>query len=102
MKTTVDLPGEIVRELKLMALRRRQKLNITTTQCLAQAVECPRAKTVFPPPISSARVRIGKNGLPLIRCAPDAPAGRMGVDELLALEQRSLEEEDMKRARVTP
>jgi len=101
MKTTVDLPGEIVRELKLMALRRRQKLNVTTTQCLAQAVDTPRANTVSTPPISSTRVKIGKDGLPVIRCAPDAPASRMGVGDLLALGQRSLEEEDLKRAGVT-
>lgn len=47
---------------------------------------------------SSPLVGIGERGLPVIRCAPDAPATRMGVEELLKLERETQTEEDMQRA----
>jgi hypothetical protein len=43
-------------------------------------------------------VTMGERGMPIIRCAPDAPATRMSVAELLALDQRGQNEEDLRRA----
>jgi len=50
---------------------------------------------------SSPMVEIGPRGLPVIRCAPDAPATRMSAEELVKLEQETLLQEDMKRAGIT-
>ncbi len=40
----------------------------------------------------------GARGLPVIQCAPKAPATRMSAAELLALERETQTEEDLKRA----
>lgn len=45
-----------------------------------------------------SRVKIDAVGLPVIRGCPDAPALRMTVEELIALEQDALSED----ATVTP
>jgi hypothetical protein len=36
------------------------------------------------------KIVIQSNGLPVVRCAPDAPAKRMSAAELSALEQETL------------
>lgn len=77
MKTTFDLPDDLVREVKLRAV--------------------VQGRTVEKPPAGSL-VEIGQTGLPLIRCRPGAPATRMSVGDLLKLEQKTQTEEDLKRA----
>ena len=52
-------------------------------------------------PAASSMVVIDANGLPVIRCAPRAPATRMTVAELLKLEQETQLKEDMQRAGIT-
>lgn len=49
---------------------------------------------------ASSMVRIGVSGLPVIQCAKNAPATRMRVAKLLALEQETLMREDLQRARL--
>ena len=41
-------------------------------------------------------VVIGPNGLPVIKCDPNAPATRMSVRQLLRLEQATQTKDDMK------
>src|SRR5205085_11175960 len=97
MKTTLDLPEELVREVKLRAVMERRTVKDLVAELLRRGLElAPESRSnEFP---ASDRVAIGDDGLPVIRCRPDAPASRMSVEELLALEQESLAEEDMKRA----
>lgn len=106
MKTTIDLPSEIVRELKIMALRNGQKLQVTTAQCLAFAEVAPKPvpRTRKRPgnrSLTGARVVVGENGLPVIRCVSTAPATRMSAEALLALEQQSQLREDLLRAGIS-
>jgi hypothetical protein len=116
MKTTVDLPSDLILALKLTALRRNQKLGVTVAQCLASALAAPQtiAGLRHAKPMSSVvsqwaaaesggnlisdKVRIDADGLPSIRCVPHAPASRMSLQALLALEQQSQLEEDAQRA----
>lgn len=51
-------------------------------------------------PAVSAMVGTADNGLPVIRCSSKAAATRMGVRELLKLEQEAQLKEDLLRARI--
>lgn len=97
MKTTLDLPDELIREVKLRAVHQRRTVKDIVAEFLRQGLG------LAPLGLSEKRsvspmVKIGERGLPVIRCAPHAPATRMSVEELLALEQETQTEEDLKRA----
>jgi hypothetical protein len=46
-------------------------------------------------------IMLNQRGFPVFCCAPNAPASRMTAEELIALEQKIIEEEDLKRAGLT-
>jgi plasmid stability protein len=99
MKTTMDLPDELIREVKLRAVVQRRTVKDLVAEFLREGLGMeplrrPKKRS------ANSMVVIGQNGLPVVRCAPDAPAARMSVKELLALEQESLREEDSKRAGI--
>jgi len=100
MKTTLDLPEELVRVAKLRALTQGRTLRDLVTQLLRQGLALDA-----PNPVSDMQqgsmVVMGSNGLPVIRCRPDAPAVKMKTQELLQLEQQSQIEQDVQRARVS-
>jgi hypothetical protein len=97
MKTTIDLPDDVIREVKLRAVLQRRPLKDLIAELLRQSlgmVPCPSETR----PASSERVEIGVGGLPTFRCRADAPAARQSIPELLALEQSALAREDLERA----
>jgi hypothetical protein len=99
MKTTMDLPDELVREVKLRAVVQGRAVKDLVADLLREGLGIEplgRAKKRSP----KSKVVIGPNGLPVVRCDPDAPAARMRVKELLALEQESAKAEDSKRAGI--
>jgi hypothetical protein len=97
MKTTLDLPEEVVREVKLRAVMQRRTVKDLVAELLRQGLGmAPTGRSDELP--ASERVTIGESGLPVILCQLAAPAARMTVEELLALEQDAGTEEDMKRA----
>ena len=98
MKTTLDLPDELFRELRLRAVAQGRTVKDLVAELLRQGLGMAPRSGPEKPPVSS-RVEIGKEGLPVIRCNPDAPATRMSVEELLKLEQETQLEEDLRRAR---
>ena len=59
MKTTVDLPVDLVREIKHRAVREGRKLKDTMTELLRKGMRASSAKSVA----KSSRVK-----LPLIQC----------------------------------
>jgi plasmid stability protein len=97
VKTTLDLPDELIREVKLRAVVQRRTVKDLVAEFLRQGLGLPPLGQAEKR-LASSKVKIGENGLPVIQCAPDAPATRMSVAELLALEQQSQTEEDSKRA----
>jgi hypothetical protein len=97
MKTTFDLPDEIVREVKLRAVIQGKTVKSLVTEILRDGLGLETARE----PPRSDRVVIGPDGIPFIRCRPGAPAERMSAQELLELERRALEEEDLHRAGIT-
>ena len=97
MKTTFDLPDELVREMKLRAVMQGRTLRDLAADFLRQGLGLATPWQAIPPP-SGSLVEIGADGLPIIRGATDAPASRMSAEALIALEQALLTQEDLQRA----
>lgn len=99
MKTTIDLPEELVREAKLRAVAQRRPLKDLMADFIRQGLGHPPTSDVRRQPATSERVSLAADGLPLIRCRAAAPARKRSVAELLALEQAALAEDDLRHAR---
>lgn len=87
MKTTLDLPDEIVREMKLRAVVQGRTLKELVADLLREGLgmAAPRQATKPPP---SSPVEIGSDGLPVIRGRADAPARLMSAEALIEFEQK--------------
>ncbi|GDY22315.1 hypothetical protein LBMAG56_36620 [Verrucomicrobiota bacterium] len=96
----MDLPDELVREVKLRAVVQGRTVKDLVAEFLRQGLGlAPRGRANKG--AGSRMVKVGEHGLPVIRCAPNAPATRMSAGALLALEQETQSEEDLKRARYS-
>lgn len=91
MKTTLDLPNELVREMKLRAAHEGRKIKDVVASLLVSGLAAESAKK------EAAPARKGTLKLPLFPCAKKAPARRMNIKQLLALEQASQTQEDLER-----
>jgi hypothetical protein len=91
MKTTFDLPNDLVREIKLRAVNEGRKLKEVVTDLLRFGLEqgAPFSKASAP--------QKGKIAIPFFPTSPDAPAAQMNIDALIALEQAVQLEEDHAR-----
>lgn len=89
MKTTLDLPDDLVQELKLRSVHERSKLKDVAAAALRRGLAMDNKPT---------QPRKKSIKLPLFECDPDAPAAKMTAEELIAMEQRVIDEEDLKRA----
>ena len=78
MKTTVDLPGELVREIKLRALRDGRKLKDAVTELLRRGLAAKAAENV------EGAARKKKVKLPLIKCRHAAEAATEMTPERIA------------------
>lgn len=97
MKTTLDLPDELIREVKLRAVVQGRTVKDLVAEILRQGLGIAPPRQPEKPPAGSL-VEIGESGLPVIRCRPDASATRMNVDDLLKMEQEAQAQEDSKNA----
>jgi len=91
MKTTLDLPPDLVHELRRRAAHEGRKPEDVAAGLLQRGLV---------PLESSGPARNAIKGeitLPLFPSSKDAPASRMTIDELLALEQETLHQEDLQR-----
>jgi hypothetical protein len=95
MKTTIDLPPDLVRKMKLRAIHEGRKLKDVAAELLNRGL-ADSGKPAKPKPFKP-RIEIQANGLPVICCGKDAAASRMTTEELLALEQETLLQEDLQR-----
>lgn len=97
MKITIDLPDALIHEVRLRADVQKRTVNDLVAEFIRQGLGMPPRRRTEKHP-ASAKVEVGENGLPVIRCAQDAPATRMSAEELLALEQETQRREDSQRA----
>ncbi|MCW1923600.1 hypothetical protein OKA05_13630 [Luteolibacter arcticus] len=96
MKTTLDLPAELVKAMKLRAVHEGRKLKDVAAELLERGLSAPPT-LVFPLFPAAPKIEVQANGVPVIVCGNDAPASRMSTEELLALEQEALYQEDLER-----
>lgn len=97
MKTTLDLPDDLVQELKLRSVHERRKMKDVAADALRSGLQIKEPAQTESTTVPEG-LMLTEDGFPVIQCEPDAPASRMTIDELLALEQQALLEEDMQRA----
>lgn len=91
MKTTIDLPPDLLREMKLLAVREGRKLKDVAADLLKRGLGAEK----IPAPIPLAQKTSIK--LPLFPTPKSAPASRMSTKELLAIEQETMHQEDLQR-----
>lgn len=100
MKTTLELPDELLREVKLRAVMQRRTVKDLVAEILRQGLGmAPPAQSAKP--TADSMVQIDAGGLPVIRCRAQAPATRMSAKKLLQLEQAAQAAEDMKHAGIS-
>jgi hypothetical protein len=75
MKTTLDLPDELVREIKIRAVTENRKLKDAIADLLRRGLSQRAAER------RAVRRRVK---LPLVRCSHDAPAGQEMTPERVA------------------
>ena len=95
MKTTFDLPPDLVKAVKLRAIHEGRKLKDVAADLLKRGLVEPEIHVKSQP--AKPKIEIQANGLPVVRGAADAPAKRMSASELLALELETLYREDFQR-----
>lgn len=99
MKTTLELPDELVREAKLRAVTQGRALKDLIAEFIRQGLGMSSAEATQLPAAGNI-VQVGLGGLPVIRCHADAPATRASLHDLLQMEQGTQSEEDVLHARV--
>jgi hypothetical protein len=97
MKTTLDLPDDLVRAVKLRALQDGRKLKDAFADLLRQGLAAAKLAPIKPPKMSTN----AKTGLPLIKCAPGAPISNMTTEEIYTMLHKSQEEEDLERLGIS-
>jgi hypothetical protein len=95
MKTTVDLPDNLLRQIKLRAVKNGQKLKDIFVELLRKGLTAPAAPHEHP---KRALIKTHPvTGFPFVECPTDAPARHMTTAQLVALEYQTLLEEDLER-----
>ncbi|HVX84650.1 MAG TPA: antitoxin [Phycisphaerae bacterium] len=80
MKTTIDLPSELVKELKLRAIHEGKKLKDLAADLLRQGLRSTTSRQTLRPP---RVIKDKKTGLPVIVSRP-APPGLDATPERIA------------------
>lgn len=99
MKTTLDLPDDLVQRIKIRAVQERKPLKRFVADLLVKGLESPAVTSDSAAPLPEGIV-LNESGFPVFRSKPNAPATHMTAEELIALEQQTLKEEDLKRAGI--
>jgi hypothetical protein len=101
MKTTLDLPDDLVRELKLRSVHERRKLKDVAAQMIRRGLTMKDPLVARSPSLPSGLV-LNDQGFPIFKCRLNAPAEPGDADALIALEQKILTQEDLTRAGLAP
>ena len=98
MKTTLDLPDDLVRQMKIRAVNEGRPLKRLVAELLRHSLNAPTLSGHIGLMPESQQIVLNERGFPVINCGPHAPASRMSAKELVELEQKTLQEEDLERA----
>lgn len=97
MKTTLDLPDDLIQQVKMQAVMQRRPLKDLVAEFLRLGLGIP-PRTPVPAHPASSMIVIAPDGLPLIQCRSEAKTSTLSIETLLALEQTTQTTEDMQRA----
>lgn len=100
MKTTIDLPDEIVLELKLRAVMQGRTVKDLVADLLRESLGLDKQDKQDRPQ-ADAHIQIDEHGFPSFRYASTAVASDMTIEELLKLEQGVVQMEDLQRAGIS-
>lgn len=97
MKTTLDLPDDLMREAKIRAAKEGKKLKDIVAAALRRGFSAPEISI----PDAHPLIKISPEGFPYIPCLPDSAKSHLTVEEILQLEQEALTADDLARAGLT-
>lgn len=98
MKTTLDLPDSLLKEVKLRALHEGRKLKDEFAELLRAGLKLADSPAPASALVVSSRLSTdAQTGLPIILCKTNAPASRMSAEDLIALQQQAQTGEDLER-----
>ena len=100
MKTTLDLPEDLIRQAKLRAVVQGRTLRDLMADFIRQGLgilPSDANTTSQSPRHDDAAIEVGSNGIPVLRCTPNASneAKQASAQDLLAHEQQILDEGDL-------
>lgn len=99
MKTTIELPDNLLRQIKLRAVKSGKKLKETIAELLQKGLAASASPATVP---QAPTIKIHpESGFPYFDSPLDAPASRMTTAELIALEKQTQEDEDLERLGVS-
>ncbi len=99
MKTTLDLPDELIRAVKLRAVAQGRPLKDLVADLLTQALYAPKDQAKhYAAQEVSAPYFIDPQGLPIINGAANSPSSTATIQELLDIEQQALADQDSQIA----
>jgi hypothetical protein len=100
VKTTLDLPDTLVKEVELCASDEGRNLNDVAADLLRIGLA---NRPAAPAPQSLPLLKTHPiTNLPYFECTPDAPASRMTPRQLIELENDTQSEEDLGRLGLSP
>jgi plasmid stability protein len=96
MKTTPDLPDELIRAAKLRAVSQGRTLRDLVSEYLRQGLGI-NEKPSLDVSTSPSTIEFNARGFPQYKCGPTSKIDPENLATLLELERSSLEEEDLRR-----
>jgi len=99
LKTTLDLPPDLVREIKLMAVNEGRKLKDVISDLLRKGLGHSASQFTDKNQIQGRR---GLIPLPFFAASSAAPAKSMTLTQLQALEEQALSSADIESFHPTP
>lgn len=87
MKATLDLPSELLKEMKLRAVHCDRKLKDVVAETIRRGLAAPEITEAPPTPAVRHRVK-----LPIIQARPDAPKFNLTPERLHELDTETLME----------
>ena len=94
MKTTLDLPDDLMREVKIRAATQGKKLKDVMADTLRNGLY---PASPIPPAIRPIILTDPELGYRVVKGSPNPPFLRMTLEEILKLEQDALYQEDLQR-----
>ena len=95
MKTTLDLPDHLMRQVKQRALQQGRPIKELVADYIRQGLHGPAP---LPQPTKREVLEVDAEGLPLFRSDPQIKRHPIDVATALRLEQETLMQEDRQRA----